>query len=379
MSYRKIVVILLAVLATFAFGRGLASPALAQGGTIPTRTPVPDSEPTDEPAPEPTDDNGGGGGGRPDPTDEPPPTDEPGPGPQPATSTPLPPAATAVPPTSAPAATVTSSPSEPTSTATPFVVVPGEPLKTLTPDASSATTLGESARVTFPAGDQPYPEAGPCEMPPTFTTLGPISLYVGPGAAYELSGLLGAGEVRPIVGRAAFVPWWLLQLDATGRVGWALDAEGELHGYISRVAIVSAPELNGVAPTPGGAPWIPIAPEECEGLGLPAAAVAAAAAVVTPPSSKPDSPVVAPTVAGDDSSDIASQAEGSVVSAKLMPGDRSSAADALVDELADTAAPLDQTSDGSSQQLPNLMPIAGAVLILAGVIVALVARRSRAA
>ena len=244
--------------------------------TIPTRTRAPEPQPTNPP-PEPTDDNGGGGGGgNPNPTSPPPqPTSDNGGGggnPQPTNpptqSTAVPPQATQPP---GPAPTNTAVP--PTPTATKFAVVP--PAASATPTAtvvqpSPSPTLGAvGPAIAFPQQGEPFPTAAPCAMPPTFQTSVAAELFAGPGTDYTSVGLLGAAEVRPIVGRAAFAPWWVIQMDGTGRTGWITDSAGTVQGSTGRVSIVSAPDLDGIAPTPGGTPWVPTPSASCDPVTAP--------------------------------------------------------------------------------------------------------------
>ena len=377
--------------------------------TIPTRTPVPDGGGGPDPEPEPTDDNGGGGGGGggdkdPQPTDEPQPepTDEP----QPTSVRP-----TAV-PTNTPRAILSPTPVSATATATPLA-------SALTPTSTpSATVTAEyilptQEVVTFPESGQNFPEAGQCGMPPTYTTSQAISVYAGPSEAYPSVGLLGAREVRPIVGRAAFTNWWVVQLDRSGRAGWVSDETGTIHGFIGRVPIVSAPDLNGVSPKPAGPAWSPTPSPNCNAPELLAGIVAGTAAdegiapnegitadeVIAPdegispdediagevpPSGKPDSLAGLPqyddasviTAGVPDSEDavvIQSSGEGS---ADIVRSKRQAAADPLISELADSAAPLDLPASTSAQPL-NLMPVAGLILILAAVFIGLAAKRNR--
>lgn len=353
--------------------------------TIPTRTPVPDDGGPD-PEPEPTDDNGGGGGGdnQPDPTDEPDPqpepTDEvqpvqPSPAPSLPTATPVTVFSTATPspaPSNTPAASITPSASPLPVTATPAVTV-------------TAETITEV--VAFPANSQPFPQAGQCGIPPTFTTLEAMSVYSGPGEAYRLVGLLGANEVRPIVGRAAFARWWMVQLDNTGRVGWVPNGSGTLHGFTGRVPIISAPALNGVLPTPGGIPWSPTPDADCNAPELLAGVTAVETTnddAAAPPSGDPDSLDGLPEYdlglmadALESETAVQLQVDGAAEgrASGILSRNRQAAADPVINELADAAAPLDLPASTSSQ-LPNLMPIVGVVLILAAVAIGVFARRN---
>jgi hypothetical protein len=396
---------LIALLLTFALAALAASfpgYAAAQGITIPTPT---DEPSPGDPDPQPTDDNGGS----PNPTSEPAPPDGPNPTSQPnptdsppqataPSSSATPPPVAVTPATVRPSATATTAGPAIVLTATPsatsFSVVPGATDGTLVPaapSAGSATPAGtvlDGAILTFPEGSVNYPEAGPCDIPPTYKANESMTVFVGPGSEYPLAGLLGPGEVRPIVGRAAFSAWWVVQLDGSGRAGWVRDELGSVSGYIRRVPILSAPALNGVLPTPGGSPWVPVPAAACSAPEIAAGAAVAAAPRddVQPPSGRPDSPdgLEDGAVNGAQSEAEAEAAqplvtlpdsaggEGEVV---LTEGEISSPS--LAGDLAKQAAPLELLG-AQSQQLPNLMPIAGTVLIAAALVVGVFAflRRS---
>ena len=198
-----------------------------------------------------------------------------------------------------------------------------------------------------------------------------MSAFAGPSPEYPLAGLIGESEVRPVVGRAAFANWWIVQLDGSGRVGWVSDDLGTVHGFTGRVPIITAPDLNGVAPTPGGTLWSPTPSAACDAPELLVGAVVDEEATgfnVVPPSGKPDS-----LDALYDGFEAQQPASGDT--AGEQPATTVTGPENLVNELADSAQPLDLSS--SAQQLPNLMPVAGFVLILAAVIVGLMARRGR--
>ncbi len=359
-----VVCVLTLLLATAA----LSVPRLAFGqSTIPTRTPVPDGGSTSEPEPEPTDDDGGDGGDWKEPTA----THEPEPSPTPVPS--LPPA-TAVPTLVIP-------------TNTPVVVTSDTPTATVPPATETPTAtatvelflLGEEA-VDFPANNQPFPQAGPCGVPPTFTSLDANRVFAGPDDAYQLVSLIVKTEVRPIVGRAAFANWWVIQLDGTGRAGWIADKSGIVHGYTGRVPIISAPDLNGIAPTPGGNIWVPTPDASCsapELLATVALDKADGNGLEAPPSGKPDSleKLTALSQSEDGKSPLI-QTAGDSGALNEGQTNRNAAADPLLTELADSAAPLELPGTASSQ-LANLMPVAGIVLILAALIIGLFARKNR--
>ncbi len=361
MKHKRIGSWIIAGLLVFAVSAMLVAPrtSLAQR-SFPTRTPKPEGQPTNPP-PKPTSDNGGGGGGggQPQPTDPPP-------------------AATEAPPTAVPALP----------TATEFALVP--PAASPTPPQAAVLT----PVFVFPGNATPFPTAEACGLPPTVQIVAASSIHAGPASAYEIVALLGLGEVRPIAGRAAFAPWWVVQLDGSGRIGWVPDAAVQVQGDTGRVAIFSAPDLNGVAPSPGTA-WVPTPNPDCAAppaVAAQAATPEAAAEVQgtgsvaganVPPSNLPvlDSSTVA--AAGAEQSESGPLAAaladgqpldtGSENSAKRAQGDPQAEAALLVAELAGAAEPLESAPASAAA---NYLPLGGILLIVAAVILGLYLRRS---
>ena len=217
---------------------------------------------------------------------------------------------------------------------------------------------------------------------PSPTPSGVESIYAGPGEVDQLVGLIGAGEVRPIVGWAAFTNWWVIQLDRSGRAGWINDESGFVHGYSGRVPIISAPELNGIVPTPGGNTWVPTpdansncsAPELFEGIVVD---YAGENGIETLRSGKPDRPdELADSKRDEEGIQPLIQTVGEAVELDAASSGREALADPLLTDLADTAAPL-ELPGAASPQLPNLLPVAGIVLILAAVLIGLFAWKNR--
>lgn len=327
----------------------LVTPDIARGqATIPTRTPVPDS-PTDPP-PEPTKDDNNGGGDDNDDDDRPPPSDTPQ-----ATLTPVP-SSTSIPPTvlSSPTGTITAVAPSKTPTST---VIAATASTTATAAATateiSGTMLDEIAPGTtplaFPVAGSPFPTAEPCGEPPTITTLTVAKVYGGPGSDYPVTDTLRSKEVRPIVGRAAYATWWLIQLDENYSQAWISDRAGTVQGFTGNVPIVKAPSINGASPTPGDK-WDPTPAPIC-------------------------TPTATPT------------SDGAVISGSLLDTDSSSAEkvnttsdiDMAADErnqMAEAAEPLELDIPPAATPTPNLLPIAGLVLIIAAIFVALFLRRN---
>ncbi len=410
---RKNLIVTACMLSFLLMAAAFSGPQLVRGQmTIPTRTP--------RPAAQPTDDNGGGGGGgggnnNPNPTSEPEPQPTNAPG---ATNVPAPapPAqATAVPtftaPTATPAALIS-----PTAAALTPTVLPSATLPAGVTATATATPIGAFAGqeiIVFPANSQSFPQAEPCGMPPTYTATAAVTAFAGPSSAYPLAGLLGAAEVRPIVGRAGFAHWWVIQLDGSGRVGWVRDVKGAIHGFTGRVPILPAPALNGTAPAAGGSPWAPTPDPACDASAVLAASAAnngaAAAGNLTPPSNAPEVPQhVAKTSAvtggetGGETGAVTVEEIPQAVSAEPVPAQENAplnqagggsgkmlpdsgaanrdgaAAELLVGDLAEAAAPLDLPATAAAESsAPNMMPIVAVVLILGAVILGMMAKRNR--
>ncbi len=312
----------------------LANPNKVLGqATIPTRTPVPES-PTDPP-PKPTDDDDNGGGNKPPPTVTPQPTNTPVPQP---TDTLVPPP-TAVLPTDTAIPTDTAQPPTPTPTNTAVATESGVQGEKIAPG---------STPVAFPIVATSYPKAEPCGEPPTITTLTTTNVFGGPGSDYPVSETLGPNEVRPIVGRAANATWWLIQLDGKFTQAWISDKAGRVHGFTGNIPIIEAPSINGVSPTPGKQ-WDPTPAPAC-----------------TPtPTPTSDGTVISGSLL--DVSSSSSEKVGSISTINAAADQRS--------QLAEAASPL-ELEVPSPTPAPNLLPIAGLILIVAAIFVALFLRRN---
>lgn len=348
-----IILLLFLLLSSAAISFALTGSVMGQA-TIPTRTPTPrPGNPTDPP---PTDDGGGGGGGNntPQPSrtpgggnNTPQPTDVPGGGSSatPAsnlTNTPIPSVGTAAASgTPLPIGAATEVGNAATQTAVSML-------------AASATPFGGviapgTTPITFPVVATAFPTAEPCGEPPTFTTLITALVYTGPGNEYDFIQTIGADETRPIVGKAMYDSWWLIQLDAKFTQAWINDRTGVVQGNTANLPEVAAPAVGGVNPTPG-TPWEPTPEFDC-----------ALTPTATPTSSDPA------VIGGSNSETIAESGEedGSIVQIGSENDQR--------DIAAATAAPLDIPE---SSPTPNLLPIVGLVLIIAAVFVALFLRRN---
>lgn len=160
----------------------------------------------------------------------------------------------------------------PTRTPTPLPVTP-----TATPDDSSSgneppeqATQPPPSHTATAVSLPPTPVGGllptalPCSTQPTLKAINhvnPTNVRLGPGIDYEITSQLIVNEVRPIIGRAADAPWWLIQL-ANGETGWVADEVIQVQGNTVGVPIAPTPLLANVTTTPG-APWQPTPLSHC--------------------------------------------------------------------------------------------------------------------
>ncbi len=347
MQYTRLIIMPLTLALLFSAFFMIAKPERVQGQmTIPTRTPVPPDDDGDD-----NGDNGNdgddGGGSQPSPTDpaQPTATNAPAQTSSPATNTPVP---------SSPTPASTNTAVAPTATPTDEA----QPTATADLDSQIDQIAPGSTPVEFPILATAYPTAEPCGEPPTFTTLTTANVYAGPGSDYPVQETLAADDARPIVGRAVYATWWLIQLDGKYRQGWISDKAGTVQGYTGNLPLIEAPTINGALPTPGDE-WNPTPDPIC-----------------TPtPTPTTDGSVISGSVVeyGDSSSDkVNTTGESSAdagISADIEAAEEQRA------QAAEAADPL-ELDVPSTTPTPNLLPIAGLVLIIAAIFVALFLRRS---
>ncbi|MCP4361552.1 MAG: hypothetical protein GY796_26375 [Chloroflexi bacterium] len=139
---------------------------------------------------------------------------------------------------------------------------PANPQPTNTSVPTSVPTAIPTAVPATPVGGI-LPTAVPCSSQPTIqVTNGSFAnVRTGPGTDYEISGQLLHLEVRPIIGRAAEAPWWVIQMP-NGESGWVADTVGLIQGDTSLVPIIELPLIGGATVTPA-APWQPTPPANC--------------------------------------------------------------------------------------------------------------------
>lgn len=323
MSKRTLIIVLLFGLSlSLAYPRGLKSVFSLQNPTIPTRTPTP--------APDDDDDDDGGG--------------DSGSNPPPATDTPQ--------------ATATA-----TATAVPVTI--------------AATPEGGF-----------LPTAVPCGNQPTLQAVNPTNVRRGPGTDYEIVGRLVYLEVRFILGRADDAEWWLIELE-DGQQGWVADDVVAVQGYTDIIPVVAVPAIDGDTPTPG-TPWNPTPPPFCT---VTPTATWTATATPTPTvtwtptiSATAETLVLGVTGTEDDTSERAAEASPTatgtptvVVPPTTVPSvtaDAEAVAAAGTGDGTPAAAgdPLDVTPPATT---PSFLPIAGLLLLAAGILVMFVRRRNQ--
>lgn len=100
------------------------------------------------------------------------------------------------------------------------------------------------------------PTAEACGAPTLESSFGNVNVRSGPGLEYEIVGAIATFEVRPVVGRAGFAQWWLIELEG-GVTGWVVNDAVTVQGDVVSLPVVDTPALpDGTIPTPGPA-WIP--------------------------------------------------------------------------------------------------------------------------
>ena len=98
------------------------------------------------------------------------------------------------------------------------------------------------------------PAVGSCASPIVYNNRGQVNVRSGPGIDYDIVGILALYETRPVVGRAPYAPWWLIEL-ADNTLGWISSEAVVVYGNGANVPLIAAPEIGGVTPTPGE-PWL---------------------------------------------------------------------------------------------------------------------------
>jgi hypothetical protein len=250
---------------------------------------------------------------------------------------------------------------------------PGNPPPTATQPSTTMTATAISLPPT-PGGGIPV-TAVPCSTQPTIQPINqvnPTNVRQGPGTDYAIIGQLVVNEVRPIIGRAANAPWWLIQLNS-GQSGWVADEVVLVQGNTINIPISSVPPLNGVTPTPG-IPWQPTAPPVCPTMTATAVSQATAQTVII-------SPLETSTGAASYPADTATETgETAVQDTAVTPTPTAitlptSIAAAPQPTLAATAVTTDNTANNNSPDFSAFLLVGAALLVVAGTAVFIAKRR----
>lgn len=147
--------------------------------------------------------------------------------------------------------------------------VPGDPGPGPTPLPTSTSRSPQATATHTPFPIPPTPEDGflptavPCALNPMIRALASgVNARSGPGLDYDVVGTLLLDEVRPIIGRAAEIPWWQTVL-ADGTMGWISDTVVSVTGFVGHVPIIDAPALEGNITVTPGTPWAPTPRPDC--------------------------------------------------------------------------------------------------------------------
>lgn len=277
-----------------------------------------------------------------------------------------------------PTRTPTPGPQTPTALPTTIVSTPPPGDNPPPPDSATATPAGETGAEATTESTF-YPTAVPCSNQPTILALNAnlINVRSGPDTRYPVVGSLLFREVRPIIGRDASAPWWLIQLNDR-QTGWVADAVVEVQGNTTAVPIVAAPPLDGATVTPG-VPWQPTTPPPC---ATPATATAPAS---PPPSPASEAIIVAPLAAAASDAYPAATAQPTtqtnVLSEAVTPTATATAiilptSIAAVPQPTLPPTPPDSAIDATAPDYSALLLVGAALLLVAGTAVFLIKRRS---
>jgi hypothetical protein len=114
--------------------------------------------------------------------------------------------------------------------------------------ATSLATIPAVVRTQLPAGAL-LATAEPCGLPPTALAAEAVTVRQGPGNDFEIVGRMNLLAVRPVIGRAARTPWWLVALE-DGQAGWVPDRAVVIHGHAGAVDVLEALAVAGRSPDP---------------------------------------------------------------------------------------------------------------------------------
>lgn len=275
-----------------------------------------------------------------------------------------------------PTRTPTPAPVTPTNTPPPQPTNPPQPTAppaaTDTPEPEATATNTAVQPTIDPSTLLPTAEA--CGEPPSARANNNINVRRGPGTDYDILSTLFAGEVRPILGRAEFAEWWVIEL-ADGREGWVASFTVTVNGYTGNVPLVAPPTLNGSTPTPGPL-WQPTPQPDCP-TATPTTAPTATATAVPPTAAPEQDNTTAGTTQAPETAVTASTTSPPAPPAPLADNAPTATPATTVaitgQQAAATAQPLASDQDQGSNS--NLLLIAGIGLIVLGIVGTIVIRR----
>jgi hypothetical protein len=210
------------------------------------------------------------------------------------------------------------------------------------------------------------PTAAPCQVPPTAMALGTVAVRSGPGIAYDRIGNLAFSEVRIIVGRTQYFPWWQIQFTGD-QIGWVAAEAVHVQGYTADLPIINPPLLNDNTPEPGPE-WKPTADPMCI-MTVVAASASPSPVPDTQESTKTTKAELSPTTASEPTEPpVATQSPTEVIVAVTE--------DQAAGEVLEQPNPEQESSTGDGSN-PNWILGAGLLLIVAAVAVYLIQRISK--
>lgn len=231
-----------------------------------------------------------------------------------------------------------------------------------TPDQTPTSTLIPATLAATPIGGF-LETAVPCAGNPTVQAINTTRVRQGPDTQYNIMAELVYLEVRPIIGRAAYAPWWLILL-SDGRHGWVSDDVVQVQGYTGIVPIAEAPPLNGTSPTPG-TPWQPTPNPTCTVTPIPTETATAVPSQTVPATATPVPEQVTPSIEPTDQPSTKPTAVPPTATATVIVQPTTAAETATPEA---TAVPLDgpDGSGGGSSFNTNILLIGAAGLAILG-------------
>jgi uncharacterized protein YraI len=195
--------------------------------------------------------------------------------------------------------------------------------------------------------------------------LGTVAVRSGPGTAYDRIGNLAFSEVRIIVGRTQYFPWWQIQYTGN-QTGWVSAEAVDVQGYTADVPIVNPPLLDDNTPE-AGPEWEPTADPTCI-VTVNTASASPSPITVTQEPAETTGAEISPTWTTEAAEPpVASQSPTEVIA--------EGAEDQATGEISEQPNPEQESSTGNSS--PNWILGAGLLLIVAAVAIYVIQRLSK--